>query len=489
MTGCYRPNSDFSATDGSKPEHTTSCGVVRDNMRQVTTDSELSLPLLKHQAEDLTKLLAIDAFRGGCLNLSEPGTGKTYTTLAMLSRIKAKRVLVIALKSLVPQWAEAIELAPSLPKGSPLTGPVPSRCKALKGDGVFVTNYEAISRMVDAINAWAPEVVVCDEATRLKSHRAQAPKAIKKIKTKHRWALTGTPIANSPLDAWGLLSWATPTLVHKAFSRFRDEYAIVYNGAGFPIIKGFRNLDKLKAIIDCVSVRHLKEECLDLPSQSYKTIHVDLSPDESKAYKQMANDMIVEFASQEVIEASTVLTKLGKLRQVTAGFMLNQEGSPVQIGDTKTKAVLDILEELEDQKVIIMCAFKEEVHRLSKMGTSHEPFILSADMGQDERDSQVKGFHQAKGPAKLVTTAQLGGIGLNLQCASHMIFASQTWSLEQRLQAEARIHRHGQHFPVTYYDVIAPGTIDEHMHQTVRKKLHYANYLTGDDVRKIIFNN
>lgn len=454
----------------------------------------VDLPLLRHQVDFLKRLA--EHPQGFC-NFSEMGTGKTLTMIAAANQLaqagQVSRVLTVCPNSLKHNWAAELKRSCMDWHVVVLDGDREARkrllLKAVPGKLVWViVNYEALVGLTKELREHGFELIIADEAHQIKNHKAQKTKALKALPASYRWALTGTPISQNPLDIWSIFDWIITDYLGKSFYAFRARYANVYSGAGFPMIKGWKNLDELKKRLEPYSVRVLKAECLDLPPKIYQTITVDLSAPEQKVYRHMADRMIAEVNGMDLV-ASTVLTKLTKLQQITSGFVYVDE-NPVLVGTSKLKVLQELIESLAGHKVIVWCHFKEEVERIAaclfEMKRAHMRFIQ--EMDEDQRRDAVKQFKESNEDLVFVGSVAIGGVGINLQAASHCIYFSNSWSLIDRQQSEDRLHRYGQDAEaVNYYDLVARETIDEYVLSCIRKKVDLSKKITGDDLKQIIY--
>ncbi len=454
---------------------------------------------MTHQVDAVKKCLSMQD--GGFLNLSEPGTGKTLATIAALNWLASgghiSKVLIICPNNVKNVWKkELAEKNAFLWDVTVLDGHAALRLKTLKyakaPHQVFITNYESVAKLGEAIKTWDPDVVVLDEAHLIKNHKSARTKAIKKIKATYRWALTGTPIVQNPLDVWSVVDWSNPGTLLPNYYAFRAKHCIIYSGAGFPMIKGYRNLGEIKSKLDPISFTALKSQCLDLPEKSWQIREIVLSPNELLAYRSMAEDMLLEIGDREV-SATTALVKLLRLQQITGGFVPGAtEGSQgVDIGSSKVEALMDILDELEGHKVVVWCRFRDEirkiVHALQKAKRDHVVFM--GDTSGDDRLEAIKTFQREDGKNTVfVGTIQTGGVGITLTQASYMVYYSNTWSLADRIQSEDRIHRIGQKNSCVYYDLIVKGTVDARVHKILKSKNTLASTLRRDDLKNMIFD-
>lgn len=409
-----------------------------------------------------------------------------------------RRVLIVCPNSLKYNWKEEFEYSGVPWKVVILEGSGDGKAEILAQCSKFargypetrqvvVTNYESLTRLAKELNVYQPEVIIADEAHQIKNHKAQKTKALKSIRSGIKWALTGTPLLNNPLDLWSVIDWVRPNYLHGNFYAFRNCHCIIYTGAGFPIIKGYRNVDELKKKVDKVSFRVTKSECLDLPAKVWVERQVELSPAEAKAYTQMAREMVAEIGEEEV-SASTMLVKMLRLTQITSGFM-SVEGKVYPIGGSKLVVLKELLEELEGQKVVVWAHYKEEVRMIRElcrqMGRPYTQLVAEDSLAI--RQQNVEAFQKNNECAQImIGSVSIGGLGVTLTAAQHCIYFSNTWSQGDRLQSQDRLHRIGQTSKVTYYDLIVPKTIDSYIIKVLKNKAKLADKITGDSARKIL---
>lgn len=442
-----------------------------------------------HQLEGMEAM--INGGYGFC-NFAEPGCGKSAMVVGALNHLQVKRVLIVCPSSLKYNWNREFEYSEVEWHVVVLEGSGHQKDKTLKEIKlsakpiVVITNYDSLDRLRNSLQNYSPEVIVADEVHACKNPKAKRTKALKSVKTARRWALTGTPVLNNPLDVWSIIDWVRPGHLHKNYFAFRAYHCNIYTGAGFPIIKGYRYLDELKRKVNAVSYRVTKEECLDLPEKMWTERAVILSPPEERIYHQMAKEMVAEIGEAEVY-ASTMLVKMLRLTQITSGFIMN-EGITTRIGDSKLKVLEEILEELDGKKVVIWHHFKEEGAMIQelcqKLGRPYRQLIAKDD--PVVRQMQVNEFQELSEPLVMIGSVAIGGMGITLTGANHCVYYSNTFSQSDRLQSQDRLHRIGQTNKVTYIDLVVPNTIDSYILKVLKNKAEIANRITGDTLSKIL---
>lgn len=434
-------------------------------------------------------------------NFSDPGTGKTLMCIGAMNHLEGeiKRVLIICPNSLKYNWAKElgyskIDWNVTVLEGSGDAKEETIRRLVRSGRGaeatrcVVITNYDSIKRLLPQLKLFSPDLIINDEMHQIKSHNTQRTKAIKKIPSKMRWGLTGTPYANTPLDIWSQVDWLKPGHLSKNFYAFRAKHCLMYTGAGFPIIRGYLKLDELKEQVGRISWKVTKDEALDLPDQTWTERQVTLSAAEARVYKDMAKEMVAEIGESEVI-ASTLLVKMLRLMQMTGGFV-DIGGQVQQVGTSKIEVLREVLEELQGQKVVVFCHFRHEIKMITELlaKMKRPAYHLIADHHIMERQGQIEAFQACDTDAVMVVSVAVGGVGVTLTAASYAVYFSNDWSYVNRDQSEARLHRIGQANKVTYVDLVVPGSIDSYILRKLKGKQEMASKLTSRDLNNILFD-
>ena len=280
------------------------------------------------------------------------------TTIAVIGRGvllgKVQRVLIVAPSSVCSVWPmELADYADFPYEARVLSGTAAKRVETLrrpwrKGCAqIAIINYEATWRIEPAIAGWDADMIVCDESQRIKNPTAKQSKAMHRLgaQAKYKLILTGTPLQNSPLDVWSQYRFICPAEFGGSYYRFRANYAVMggmrVNGKPVQVV-GYKNLDDLHRRMYRHAMRVTKEECLDLPPQTFETRRVELSAAERRAYRQMATESIA-YIGEKAATADIVLTRLLILQRLTGGFLrLDEDERATQIGKSK----LDELERI-----------------------------------------------------------------------------------------------------------------------------------------------
>jgi len=230
----------------------------------------------------------------------------------------------------------------------------------------------------------------------------------------------------------------------------------------------------------------LKEDCLDLPPKVFTTRNVDLSDEQKEMYITMKNAAIAE-QDGKIMSSMSALTTLLRLHQITCGHMKTDDGEVLTIKNNRLTALMDCLEET-DGKVIIWANYREDikniVESLKKAYGDASTVEYHGGVDATLRQENIALFQEKNGPARyFVGNAQTGGYGITLTAANTVIYYSNNYDLEKRLQSEDRAHRIGQTGSVTYIDLVAEKTIDERIIKSLKNKVNIANEIMGEDIR------
>lgn len=349
-----------------------------------------------------------------------------------------------------------------------------------------------------------------DESHRIKTPNIQRTKSILTLSqcARYKRILTGTPSTQSPLDLWSQFKFLKPGILPASFAAYRAEYCELLpptsrlvqsirtrNNLKFdPVLLAtgrdgqpiYRNLDDLRAKIAPYSLRILRSDCKDVPPKVFDSLPVDLAPAQRAAYEAMRKRSVAEL-STGVVTAPLVITKLLRLQQILGGFIKQDDGTEVALfeSDADNPRIAALLEAVESMsgKVIVWARFVREIEAIAAaldgMGMGGVVTYHGA-VPQDARESAVASFGSSNGARFFVGQPHSGGIGLPLHAADTMVFYSNDFSLETRLQAEDRAQHMEKETPVDYLDLYTPHTIDEKIMTALRNKMDVARAVTGD---------
>jgi SNF2 family DNA or RNA helicase len=260
------------------------------------------------------------------------------------------------------------------------------------------------------------------------------------------------------------------------------------HGRSIQVVDKFKNLGELSDTLKNFSYRVLKEDCLDLPDKIYMKRNIKLTPDQFKIYKQM-KDQAIAMLNGKVTSTATVLTQLMRLHQITCGHFTADDGSTQPISNNRMDELMGVLEETEG-KAIIWAHYQYDITNIIQNvvkkygeGSIVDYFGLTP---QEERQPNIKKFQDDPRCRFMVGTPSTGGYGITLTAANTVIYYSNGYDLEKRLQSEDRAHRIGQQKPVTYVDLICDDTVDEKIVKALRKKINIASEVLGEEMKSWI---
>ena len=444
----------------------------------------------------------------------EMGTGKSKVlidNMAMLydkGRINA--ALIIAPKGVYRNWLSQ-EIPNHLPSHidhkTVLWTALTSKTKDKEYQLLFKTDYNLhiLLMNVEALSTkkgveFAGKFLRChktlmviDESTTIKNPTAKRTKAILNLskETKYRRILTGSPVTKSPLDLYSQCAFLNEHLLgFSSYYTFRNRYAQMiernFGGRRVQIVASYRRLDELAETLKPFSYRILKEDCLDLPPKIYMKREIELTDEQKKAYTTMKS-MALAQVNGKMATAPHVLTQLMRLHQITCGHFKADDGTIQEFKNNRMKELLDLLEEMEG-KVIIWANYIYDIEQIVKtIGQEYGEDSIVEYYGAIEskkRQINIEKFQDPKSKARFfVGNPQTGGYGITLTAASNVIYYSNGYDLEKRLQSEDRAHRIGQKQSVTYVDLIAKGTVDDKIVKALRKKINIASAIMGEELK------
>jgi len=337
--------------------------------------------------------------------------------------------------------------------------------------------------------------MVVDESTTIKNRKAKRTKALCAVGrgAVYRRILTGSPVTRSPLDLFSQMAFLDPSILgFNSFYAFQGRYSIVQRrtmGAhSFNHVVGFRRLDELTDKLSKHSYRVKKEDCLDLPDKVYTKRIVALTPEQQRAYQQMKKLALARLDSGELSTTKNVLTQIMRLQQICCGNLTDDDGNVHALPSNRIKELMDLCEEIQG-KAIIWATWTMDIRSIAdalrdRYGVQAVS-KLHGETPDSERQQIVEDFQNRRSELRfLVGHPRTGGYGLTLTAASTVIYYSNSYDLELRVQSEDRAHRIGQTNKVTYVDLIVPGTIDEKIVKSLRAKINVADEILGEAARE-----
>lgn len=389
--------------------------------------------------------------RNGCI-FASGNTGKTLSALwaadYLIKMGEVRRVLILCPLSIMHSaWmrdiGNSIIHRTAAVAHHTIAG---RRVEIIKKDYEFVVlNYDGLNILTDTINKDARfDLVIVDEASHLKNVNTQRWKALNRIlkPTTMLWMLTGTPAAQSPLDAYGLAKLVNPGAVPKFFAGWRDKVMTK--------ITNFKWAAKDTAPSDVYdalqpAIRYTKEECLDLPPVITTTREVELTAQQKKYYKLLKEHLLVQ-AAGETITAVNAAAGMSKLLQISAGAAYTDTHEVIEFDCSPRLSVLLEIVNDTDRKVIVFAPYRHSIETISKhltnSGISNEQ--IDGDVPASKRTLIFKKFQETPDPRVLVIQPQAAAHGVTLTAADTVVFWGPVMSVETYVQCCARADRVGQ---------------------------------------------
>ena len=443
----------------------------------------------------------------------EMGTGKTKVlidNLAMLyDKGKVDGALIIAPKGVIGTWYKQ-EIPNHLPDHienvsvmwqSLITKKQKNNLDALfkleEKLHILIMNVEALSTSKGTefaarfLNSHKTLMAI-DESTTIKNSSAKRTKNILALSkyAKYRRIMTGSPVTKNPLDLYSQCEFLSPWLLNfQSFYAFRNRYAemktIHARGRSIQVVHKFQNIGELSDKLKGFSYRVLKEDCLDLPDKIYIKRNIALTSEQLKLYQQMKT-MALAVLNGKQVTSVTVLTQLMRLHQITCGHFTADDGSTQLVKSNRITELMDVLEEVEG-KAIIWANYQHDITNIIKAIVEEYGEESIVDYygltAQEDRQENIQQFQNNPKCRFLIGTPQTGGYGITLTAANTVIYYSNGYDLEKRLQSEDRAHRIGQKKSVTYVDLICENTVDEKIVKALRNKINIASEVLGEELR------
>ena len=391
--------------------------------------------------------------RAFCFN--EQGTGKTASAIwaadFLMKQGKIKRALIICPLSIMDSAWRTDLFSFAMHRTVDIAhGAKKKRQEIIKSDTEFVIiNYDGVEIVKDDIANGGFDLIVVDEATHYKNAQSKRWKVLASIMNGNTWLwmMTGTPAAQSPVDAYGLAKLVNPKEVPRFFGAFRE--LVMYKVTQF---KWAPKPNATEIVYNCLqpAIRFTKEQCLDLPEMTYVKREVELTAQQKKYYDILRKQMMTT-AGGEQITAANAAVAMNKLLQISCGAVYSDTGETVEF-DVKNryKVLREVIDE-SSQKVLIFVPFKHVIgilrEKLDKEGITTD--VINGDVSANKRTAIFKQFQETDDPRVLIIQPQAAAHGVTLTAANTIVWWGPTSSLETYAQANARVHRSGQKHPCT----------------------------------------
>lgn len=382
--------------------------------------------------------------RALCLNA--PGTGKSISSIwaadFLLDEGVARKVLIVApLSTLKVVWGR--ELKHHLPHRSFVicTGDKKKRIDLINTPGVqyVIINHDGFTNMAAELDDF--DVVIYDEATALKSPSSQRYKIFAKWMQKHQpwlWLLTGTPISQTPADAWTLARLVDSTNCPKSFTTFKD--LVMQKVTTFRWIPRPDALETCRRVLQ-PSIRFSLDECKDLPDTNFVGRKTTLTKQQEKAFKEMKDQAVTVFSGGEVTAANTAVM-LSKLLQISCGVVYGEDTTLVIDASDRYNTLTELLTEIGDKAIIFVPLKGVQVWLQQKLtADGFDVAMVNGDTSKKDRDQIFNDFQHTDKPQILLAHPKVAAHGLTLTRAKDIIWFAPIYSLEMYEQANARIRR------------------------------------------------
>ena len=443
--------------------------------------SPLKIPLYEYQLRGAIFL----ACRGRSILGDDMGLGKTVQTMAaveLLARERGiERVLVVAPASVKYQWESEIRKFTDRPV-QVIEGLQEDRLAQYAQPTFYrLVNYEQVLRDRDALNAWNPDLIVLDEAQRIKNWESKISKAVKKLHSRYAIVLTGTPLENRLEELYSIVQFVDDRRLGPAFQFLHEHRVLDEQGR----LKGYRHLDRIREKLAPILLRRTRAEVLhQLPERTDSTIYVELAEAQRRPYEEQraALARLLQKKVLTELDRKRILCCVANLRMLCDSTFLFDKATNISPKlDEFAELMQDLIQEGGHKAVVFSqweVMLDQAAKRLAEQGIGHA--LLHGRVPAKDRRGLLEAFRDDPACRVLLST-DAGGTGLNLQVADTVINLELPWNpavLEQRI---ARVHRLGQSRPVRAIHFVTRGTIEERVLKTIElKRSLFGSVFDGD---------
>lgn len=422
------------------------------------------MKLFNHQKYILDLLTINPLFAVFC----EAGTGKTLSMLTHVTNLligeEISNALIICPASVKGSWTRDIEKLSSMRKGYTKQ--------------ITVVSYDTVWRRVEYEKEW--DCIVLDESHCVAARSSKRSKFLHKLKhgSKYRYVMTGTPMHNGHYeDYYSQMDFLIPNFLG-TYSEFCAHYTVERQlpGTYIKLIVKYRNVEELLEKVKQHAFYIKKNECLDLPELLPPTI-IDCELQEKSKYKQALKNFIEEYD----MNIGNPLTKVGKLRQLCSGFMIDDYGETFELKCNKLKMLDELIDSLSG-KIVIFAEFTHSLTKIHELLDKKKITYLTLD-GRQSNKSVWREFQEDESIRTIVCQYRSANAGIDLYSASDMIFYEPNQSSTVTDQSMSRIHRNGQTRDCSYYWLITKNSIEEDMYERVTNGIDF-NVKALDNFRR-----
>jgi len=454
---------------------------MRDGSGDSALGNLLKTPLYSYQLEGAIFL----ACRGRCILGDDMGLGKTVQAMAaveILSRERGiERVLVVAPASVKYQWETEIRRFTDRPV-QVIEGGQESRLSQYSEAAFYrLVNYEQVLRDQEPLNAWQPDLIILDEAQRIKNWESKISRAVKKLRSRYAFVLTGTPLENKLEELYSIVQFVDDRRLGPPF-QFLHEHLIVDDKYK---LLGYRNLDKIREKLAPIMLRRTRGEVLhQLPERTDSTLYVEMTPEQRGPYEEQRTALarLLQKKILTDLDRKRILCCIANLRMLCDSTWLFDKATNVS---PKLEEFAELIQELGEEgahKAVVFSQWEmmleKASERLRQLKIDHA--FLSGRIPGKDRKAILHRF-QEDPACKVLLSTDAGGTGLNLQTADTVINLEIPWNpavLEQRI---GRVHRMGQSKPVRVILLVTRGSIEERVLRTIEmKRSLFAGVFDGD---------
>ena len=366
---------------------------------------------------------------------------------------------------------------------------------------ILLVNVEALSSVIRArvlckdFLKQRASMLAIDESTTIKNPTARRTKFILnelKYVTAYRRILTGLVSPKNPLDLWAQFQFLDRRILgYDKFTAFRARYAITKQvdfGGRYPatIVVGFRpdDVETLHRLIEPHSFRVRLEDCYDLPPKMYQFRDVELTDEQRKVYQKIKDDACARLSDEDHVSANQVITQILRMHQVLLGHVGLEDGRTATLPERRTDELMALLDEHDGGKAVIWVSYDDDVVKLTaRLRLEHGEASVARFWGgnREEREEEERRFREEEGCRFMIATASAGGRGRKWDVADLVVYYSNTPDLEHRSQSEERTQGIGKVRSVLYVDMRVPGTVEDKIIATLRKKITMASVINGDN--------